>query len=403
MDAKHLTPLAVLAAVSVAATAWVSHTSPATVASDRRGEPVIPALFARVKADTEAADAKTAEDKARIRAKTPDVDITGLVVRDGAGTVAVELRDNRFVAADSGYPIRMDTIREVVMSSAELAFEESRTADPKRYGDLGLADPGAKDASGKDAKDTGKEITFRTNSGDLADFVVGKTDATPGGTAGGVFIRIKGEAQTFLARGNVRLPATRSEWFVPFDLDVKRKEVKRVDISGGSRDSLTASADADKPGALVLADVPEKRTADDFKVSRLATLVESFTFQDVRKAVKAAADGVVVPDPDEPRRMMVDAAGGLRLTITSVGNVSDGWVRIAAEATEDAAKDKAKLIMSKVEGYDFRLPSNLSEVLGWTVTDVTNEQKEPKDKGGPGAAGIPPGIPPGLLPGGDTP
>jgi hypothetical protein len=389
MDAKHLTPLAALAAISVAATAWVSHTSPATVASDRRGEPVIPALFARVKADAEAADAKTAEDKSRIRARTADVDITGLVVRDSTGTITVELRDNRFVAADSGYPIRMATIRDLVMSSASLAFEESRTADPKRYGDLGLADPDAKDAGGKDGKEPGKEITFRTKNGELADFFVGKADATAGSTAGGVFIRRKNEAQTFLASGSVRLPATRSEWYVPFDLDVKRKEVKKVALTGGGRDGLAAAAPDDKPGTLVLADVPEKRAADDFKVSRLATLAESFTFQDVRKATKAA---------DDARRMIVDAAGGLRVTVTSVGNISDGWVQVTAEATEDAAKEKAKLITSKVEGYDFRLPSNLAEVLGWTATDVTNEQKEPKDKEKPAIPGLPPG-----LPGGDTP
>jgi hypothetical protein len=339
MNAKHLTPLAALAAVSVAATAWALHTNATTVASDRRGETVIPSLVAKAN------------------------DIAGLSVRDSAGTIAIERRDNRWVAADSGYPIKIDTIRDVVTSSAELAFEESRTADPNRYGDLGLADPGA-----KDAKDAGKEITFRTAGGELADFVVGKTDTTTGGPAGGVFIRVKGEAQTFLARGNVRLPAVRSEWFVPSDLDVKRKEVKKVELSGGGRDGVTATADADKPGTLVLADVPEKRTAEDFKVSRLATLVESFTFQDVRKATKPA---------DDARRMIVDAGNGLRITVTSVGNVSDGWVQIAAEATEDGAKDKAKLIMSKVEGYDFRLPSNLAEVMGWTVTDLTNEQKEP--------------------------
>jgi hypothetical protein len=339
MNANYLTPLAVLAAISVAATAWALHTNATTVASDRRGETIIPSLVAKAN------------------------DITGLSVRDSAGTIDIERRDNRWVAADSGYPIKIDTIRDVVTSSAELAFEEARTADPNRYSDLSLSDPGA-----KDAKDPGKEIAFRTAGGELADFVVGKTDTTTGSPAGGIFIRVKGEAQTFLARGNVRLPAIRSEWFVPFDLDVKRKEVKKVELAGGGRDGVTATADADKPGTLVLADVPEKRTAEDFKVSRLATLVESFTFQDVRKATKPA---------DDARRMIADAGNGLRITITSVGNVSDGWVQIAAEATEDGAKDKAKLIMSKVEGYDFRLPSNLAEVMGWTVTDLTNEQKEP--------------------------
>jgi hypothetical protein len=50
-------------------------------------------------------------------------------------------------------------------------------------------------------------------------------------------------------------------------------------------------------------------------------------------------------------------------------------VHIAAEATSDAAKDKAKLIASKVEGYDFRLPSHQAEVLGWTMNDLTDEKK----------------------------
>jgi hypothetical protein len=343
MNAKHLTPLAVLAAVSVAATAWALHSNATTVASDRRGEAVLPSLAA-------------------------SGSITALSVRDNDGTVAVELRGGRWVAADSGYPVKLDPIREIVASSADLTFAEARTADPSRYGDLGLADPGA-----KDAKDAGKEITFRTAGGELGDIVVGRTDATAGGPAGGVYIRVKGQPQTFLAQGNVRLPATRSEWFVPLELDVKRKEVKKVELAGGGRDGVTAAAADDKPGTLVLADVPEKRTAEDFKVSRLATLVESFTFRDVRKAGKPA---------DDARRMIVDAAGGLRLTITSVGNVSDGWVHITAEATEDGAKDKAKLIASKAEDYDFRLPSNLAEVLGWTVTDLTNEVKEPKDNKG---------------------
>jgi len=334
MNAKHLTTLAVLAAISVAATAWVLRSSAPTVASDRRGETVVPSLMAKAN------------------------DITGISIRDGTDTLAIERRDNRFVASDSGYPVKTDAVRDVVASSAELSFEESRTADLARYGDLGLADPGAKDA--------GKEITFRTAGGELASFVVGNRDTTVGGPAGGVFVRLKGQPQTFLARGSVRLPSSRSDWFVGIDLDVKRNEIKKAELAGGGRDGVTASANAEKPGDLVLANVPEKRTADTFKVSRLATLVESFTFQDVRKATKPA---------DDARRMMVDAGEGLHLVLTAVGDITQGWVQISAEATNDAVRDKAKLISSKVDGYDFRLPSNQAEILGWTITDLTDEQK----------------------------
>ncbi|HSV25355.1 MAG TPA: DUF4340 domain-containing protein [Xanthobacteraceae bacterium] len=334
MNAKHLTALAVLAAVSVATTAWVLRASSPTVAADRRGETVVPSLMAKRN------------------------DIISLSIRDGSDTLAIERRDNRFVAADSGYPIKTDAVGDVIVSCALLSFQEARTSNPARYGDLGLADPGAKDA--------GKEITFRTASGELADLLVGNSDPTVGGPAGGVFIRLKGQPQTFLARGNVRLPSGRSDWFVPFDPDIKSSAIKKVELAGGGRDGVIASANAEKPGTFVLADLPEKRTADSNKVTQLTTFIDSFTFNDVRKATKSA---------DDARRMVVETSDDLHLIITAVGDLTQGWVQIAAQAKSDAAKNKAQMIDSKVAGYEFRLPEYKAGMLGWTISDLTSEKQ----------------------------
>jgi hypothetical protein len=333
MNPKHLTTLAAVAAVSIATTAWVLHTSATTVASDRRGETVVPSLLAKAN------------------------DVTRISIRDGAGTFVIERRDNRFVESDSGYPVKIDAVSDIVASSAELTFQEVRTSDPARYGDLGLADPG------------GKEITFRTAGGELASFVVGNSDATAGGPSGGVFLRLKGQPQTYLVRGTVRLTLSagdRSGWFVPVSFDVKRNQIKKVEVSGGARDNLTLLPDAEKPGLFVLADVPEKRTPDNMKASVIPNLITNFAFQDVRKATKPAADA---------RRMVAEADDGLQLILTAVGELTGGWVQITAEATKDAAKDKATLINSKVEGYDFRLRSSEADRLGWTMTDLSREQK----------------------------
>ncbi len=332
MNARQMTILAIVAVISVGAAAAVLRTDTTVIGADRRGESVLPTL--RTKAN----------------------EITAITIRDGAGTLSLDRRDNGFVAADSGYPVKTDPVRDLVASSIELTFEEARTSDPARYADLGIADPGG--AGG------GKEITVRTGGGDLADFVVGNRDSTVGGAGGGVFIRIKDQPQTWLARGGVRLPASRSEWFAPVDFDVKRSEIKSISLSGGQRETVTANAE--KPGELTLANVPEKHVAETFKVSRLSTLVDSFSFQDVRKRTKPA---------DDPRRMVVEAADGLRLTFTSVGALADGWVQIAAEATGDAKQDHAKAINAKVAAYDFRLPANQAELLGWTLADLTSEQK----------------------------
>jgi hypothetical protein len=341
MKTRQLSILAALAAISVVATAAVLRTSAPTIASDRRGEPVLPSLVVRAN------------------------DVTSLTVREGAEALAIERRDNRFVAAESGFPVKTDAVSELLASSRELRFEEARTSDPGRYGDLGLADPETK-GTGKDgATLAGKEVVLRAGGTELADFVIGSRDPTVGGPVGGVFVRLKGAPQTFLARGNAQLPSSRSDWFVAVDLDVKRSEIKKIELAGGGREEITANAE--KPGELTLANVPEKRVADTFKVSRLGTLVESFAFQDVRKATKAA---------DDARHMIVDTEDGLRLTYTSIGDIPDGWVQIAAAAqsTDEAKQAKAKLIASKVDGFEFRLPASQAELIGWTITDLTNEK-----------------------------
>jgi hypothetical protein len=69
----------------------------------------------------------------------------------------------------------------------------------------------------------------------------------------------------------------------------------------------------------------------------------------------------------------------LQIVFTALGELTEGWVHVTAEATKDAAKDKATLINSKVEGYDFRLPSDEADRLGWTMTDLSVEQKS-RDK-----------------------
>jgi hypothetical protein len=345
MNTRQLTLLAVLAVLSVGATAAVLRTGAAGVASDRRGERMLPGL-----------DAKANE-------------ITGLAVREGSDTISIERKNAGFVTADSGYPVKPDAVRELLAGCITLSFEEARTSDPARYADLGLADPGDQAAAGSQAAAGGgqadaKEITLRTAGGELADLMVGNRDNTVGGPAGGTFVRLKGQPQTWLARGNVRLPSSRSEWFAPLELSIKRNTIKRIELSGGGRDPVTASAE--KPGELKLENLPEKRVADKFKVGRLASLLESFAFQDVRKRSKPA---------DDARRMLVDFDDGLRLIVIGVGQPSEGWVQISAEATNDAQRERANALAAKVDGFDFRLPVDRAELIGWTNTELTTEPK----------------------------
>ena len=124
-------------------------------------------------------------------------------------------------------------MREVVTQSAGLTFNDARTSDPGRYSELGLADTG---------DGGGKEIVFRAGNGDIADIVVGNNDNTAGSAGGGQFVRIKGQPQTWLARGTVRVPANRTGWYANVDFDTKRSEIKKVTLSGGAGETVTIAS-----------------------------------------------------------------------------------------------------------------------------------------------------------------
>ncbi|HLQ90360.1 MAG TPA: DUF4340 domain-containing protein, partial [Xanthobacteraceae bacterium] len=334
MNTRQFGILAVIAALSVGATALALRTGTRTIASDRRGEQVVPGLL----------------DKAN--------GLTGLVVRQGNDPITIEKRGSGFAVAEIGFPVKTDLVRDLVTGLIELRFEEARTSDPARLSELGLADAGSPGG--------GKEVTLRSGSGEIANVIIGIGDSTVGSSIGGVYVRLKGAPQTWLARGNVRLPPTRADWFAAVDLGAKRFEIKKIELSGGDKDAVSVAPVADKPGELTLENVPEGRFAETFKVSRLPTFVESFSFLDVRKRTVPAAN---------TRRMTVEVDGGLRLVFASVGDLSEGWVQVSAEATADAKREKATSISSSVDAYEFRIPANQAETLGLTMADLTTDQK----------------------------
>jgi hypothetical protein len=71
-------------------------------------------------------------------------------------------------------------------------------------------------------------------------------------------------------------------------------------------------------------------------------------------------------------------------------------VQIKAEATDDAKREQANAITTKTDGFEFRLPSQQTEILSWTANDVTAEAPEPPPAEQPGDL---PGTPPAALPG----
>jgi hypothetical protein len=337
MNVKQIGILAVLAVAAVGAAGYTLRTGAQGFASDRRGQPVFPGLVQRAN------------------------DVASLTVRDAERSYTIEKRADGFYDKDSGYPAKADAFRDVVSGAALLSYEETKTADASRYADLGLADPGAAPES------VGRQVAMRDAKGDvLASLMVGNRDTTVGGAAGGSYIRLADQKQTWLVRGEVRVPVPQAAWFEINLVNIGRDALAEMRLTGGGLDEIDAVSEK-KGDDLKIANAPEGRETDGGKTMRLSFMVDPISFQDVRKAKgEPAADA---------RRLVVTSRNGYRVTYTSIGDVAEGWVRFAVDQTEDAGKTEADELRKKIDGFDFKLAQHEIDMLKWGLMDVTSEVK----------------------------
>ncbi|HEY8580371.1 MAG TPA: DUF4340 domain-containing protein [Beijerinckiaceae bacterium] len=335
MNVKQVVILGCVAVAAVAATAFTLRVAPTSISADRRGERVFPALLANVN------------------------EVASVTIRDNERAFTVKRRDGGFFDKDSRYPAKAEAFRDLVSGATTLSFEEAKTQDPSRYGDLGLADPGQGDKSGR-------EVTIRNAKGDtLAHFIVGNRDTTVGGARGGVYLRFPGQPQTWLARGEARTPVPHTAWFEINLVNLGKDALARLELRGGGLDDLTMAAPS-KGADIALEGAPEGRAPDTGKVMRLSFMVDPISFQDVRRPTKE-------PAPDA-RRLIATTHSGLRVTIAAV-DLAEGWTRISAEATTDEAKAQLAELAPKIDGFEFKLSKNDADMLSWGMKDVTSEPK----------------------------
>lgn len=339
MNSKQVAILGGAAVLAVALTTFTYNSSPQRFASDRRGVAIFPDLAAKAN------------------------DIATISIRDKDRVFTVERTDKGFFDRDSKYPVKPELFRDLVGNAATLSFEEAKTADEKRYADLGLADPD-KEKSDK----AGREVIIRDAKNNvLASFWVGNRENSVGGARGGQYMRFGNDKQTWLVRGTTNVPAPHTAWFEINFFNMNKDALESVEITGGELPEIKfASAKKGEDLKLVTAP-PEGRKEDTNKSLRVAFMVDPLSFEEVRQPKEELKPGA--------RTLVAKDRDGLTVTITSVGKFEDGWVRIAAEGTNEESKKRAEALRPKMEGFEFKLIPRYFEVMGWKLDDFTEEAK----------------------------
>jgi hypothetical protein len=263
--------------------------------------------------------------------------------------------------SESGYPLKKGMWENLITSLSLLRIEESKTNNPDRHKDLNLKSPEL-NKSEDESEGFATKITLKKSDGTIfSSILFGKTDPSVGGLSGGQFARMNGENQSYLLKGAIRMPGSKSDWFESLLFTIKNENFKTASLK--KNDKVFEITNIKNSLKITYPQILDFK-ADEEKLNDVRDVIKSFYFYDVKKSLDSY--------PDNLPTLSYETNDGLILSISSVNPEAKGesWVIINAKTNNSKSKGLANEIRDKVRGFEFLANINTSNILKWSSKNL---------------------------------
>ena len=262
-------------------------------------------------------------------------DVSGITLTGAGNKTLLTLKrdkDGWVIAEKSGYPVDIATVREFLLKLSQATLLEQKTSNPKRYAELGVDE-----VKENDAKGVLVDIAGLPQSTKL---IIGNYN---GGGGGGTFVRLDGDAQSWLSSENLSVPKNAADWEKRDLADIAANRVRSLTLTSGDGKTLKVYKDQPTDSNFKIADVPKGREASsEFAANSLASVLANLRADDV----VAAKDVAVADKPNKAQYVTFD---GVQLDATIWQKDNKDYAQFtasldtaAAGASIDKAQAKAK-------------------------------------------------------------
>ena len=293
-------------------------------------------------------------------------EIKTISIRSFENNINLVKQNNSYIS-ESNYPLKKGLWENLITSLSILRIEELKTNDPSRHSQLNLLLPEQNKSKDED-EGYGTKITLKKEDGTIySSILFGMVDRSVGGISGGQFARFPNEDQTYLLKGAIRMPTTKSDWFESLLLSIKKDDVQKINLSNKNGIIEIQSKD-DKLSLTMPKSVNFK--IDDTQLSDARDVINSFYFYDVKKSTQKYSKNLPT--------LSYEVKDGLILTISSI-NPDDGgesWVIINAKSNDKKSEKIAQEITEKTKGYEFLANIITSDILRWKLKDLAAKDKK---------------------------
>ena len=293
-------------------------------------------------------------------------DITTISINSFENNINLVKQNNSYIS-ESGYPLKKGLWENLITSLSLLRIEELKTNDPSRHSQLNLLLPEQNKSKDEDER-YGTKITLQKEDGTIfSSILFGMVDRSVGGISRGQFARFPYEDQTYLLKGAIRMPTTKSDWFESLLLSIKKDDVQKINLS--NKNGIIEIQSKDDKLSLTMPESVKFRI-DDTQLSDARDVINSFYFYDVKKSTQKYSKNLPT--------LSYEVKNGLILTISSV-NPDDGgesWVIINAKSNDKKSEKMAQEITKKTKGYEFLANIITSDILRWNLKDLSAKDKK---------------------------
>ncbi len=272
-----------------------------------------------------------------------EIELIGKVkISDKNRTLTFIKSEDWGIEEKSGYPVKNEAFRELLMGLSKGHIAERKTSNPEKYEKLQVADPG------KEGSGVLLEI-FREQD-PVVELIVGKNSQ---GIAGS-YVRKKGEEQSYLLDRKLQLSLDASDWIDKSLLDIADTEVKSIvrEAGEGAFKLLRDSAEND----FVIEPAPQIGTLNDgYQLRGLTSALKGLSMTDVYpKADKSLKDNY-----KSTGTVIFETFDGIKLVIAIFKNGDDdGLIELSfstLDNADEATRNKVALLNKKCRDWMFKL------------------------------------------------
>ena len=336
MNAKKLYALIGAAALALIAAVWVNNANKPVSEPSEQSKPLLPDFRGQIN-EINAITLTGAENK-----------VIATLTRGDRGWVILE---------KSNYPADLAKLREFLLKLADATLLEPKTSNPKHYAELGIEDIKDKDAKGVLVTLAGLKEPIK--------LIIGNYNGAGGG---GTFVRRAGEAQSWLAKGNLSVDKTAADWEQRDIADIASVRLKQVILTAQDGKVLRVYKDQSTDANFKVADVPKGRElSSEFVANALGSALSGLRADDVETAQNA-------PPGEKVSKASYLAFDGLAIDVTAWEKDSKHYAQFVAklDATQADTQIKADQAKAKAD-YDQRMIEANKKVAEEKKVDAKND------------------------------